>query len=456
MPIGIRQSKIDNRLNLRHPNQRKSGNEFSSVPLNLNQFIPDRIKKDSKQVKKLASMALKIIYKSKRPVIYAGNGIRLSGAADEFLELVDLLKIPVLTSYVGYDLISSSHPYFFGRAHSLGQRAANFIIQNSDVLLSIGARLDVLTTGFTYKAFARAAFKIMVDIDPYELKKPTLSIDLPICEDAGIVIREMIRQLKINKRKLQIDEWLKYGRELNKKYPNIQPEFWKERQKVNPYCFIDTIGKKLRKDEVIVLSNGIGPMNCMYQSFMVKQGQRVILNLGCAEMGYGLPAAIGACIALKKKRVICFEGDGSLQLNIHELQVMKHHNLPIKLFIYSNEGYLSIRNTQNALFKGKYVGSDPGSGVSCPDYVRVGRAYGIPSMRINNHSEMEEKIKQVLEHPGPIICDIHAVSELMLTPKLRTQITSTGQFISPTLENMAPFLSENEIRKNMIIPMWKE
>lgn len=429
---------------------------MSVNPSELKKFIPDRIKKDSKRVKKLASMALKIIYRSKRPVIYAGNGIRLSGAAEDFLELVDLLKIPVLTSYVGYDLISSSNPYFFGRAHSLGQRAANFIIQNSDVLLAIGARLDVLTTGFTYKAFARAAYKIMVDIDPYELKKPTLSIDLPICEDAGIVIREMIRQLKINKRKLQIDEWLKYGRELHKKYPNVQPEFWKEKQKVNPYCFIDTIGKILRKDEVVVLSNGIGPMNCMYQSFMVKQGQRVILNLGCAEMGYGLPAAIGACIAMKKKRVICFEGDGSLQLNIHELQVMKHHNLPIKLFVYSNEGYLSIRNTQNALFKGKYVGSDPGSGVSCPDYVKVGRAYGIPSMRINNHSEMEEKIKKVLEHPGPIICDIHAVSELMLTPKLQTQITSTGQFISPTLENMAPFLSENEIQKNMIIPMWKE
>lgn len=171
-------------------------------------------------------------------------------------------------------------------------------------------------------------------------------------------------------------------------------------------------------------------------------------------MGYGLPAAIGACFANNKKRVICFEGDGSLQLNIHELQTMKHHNLPIKLFVYSNGGYLSIRNTQNGLFNGKFVASDPKSGVSCPDYVKVAKAYGIPSIRIKNHKEMERKIKYVLNHKGPILCDINAVRELMLTPRLMTQKKPDGTFVSPTLENMYPFLDEKEFKENMLIPLW--
>lgn len=426
----------------------------------LKRFSPKEIKPDyqtdKKLLKKLVSQTIEKIDKSQRPVIYAGNGIRLSGAQKEFLELVDLLKIPVLTSYVGYDLISSANPYYFGRAHILGQRAANFIIQNSDFLLMLGARMDILTVGFTYKAFGRAAYKAMVDIDKNELNKFTVSADLKINFDAKEFILEMISQLKKKAFKLNINNWLSYGRKLIKKYPNVQPEFWKERKFVNPYCFIETISKILKPNEIIICSNGIGPLNCMYQAFFVKPGQRVILNLGGAQMGYGLPAAIGACFANNKKKVICFEGDGSLQLNVHELQTMKHHNLPIKLFVYSNGGYLSIRNTQNGLFGGKYVASDPKSGVSCPDYVKVGKAYGIKTIRINNHKEMERKIKYILNYKGPILCDINAVRELMLTPRLMTQKKPDGTFVSPTLENMYPFLDEKEFKENMLIPLWGE
>lgn len=427
----------------------------------LRTFNPSELKKpyqtDKLKLKKLVTRTLEKIKSAKRPVLYAGNGIRLAGAADKFRELVDLLKIPVLMSYVGYDLLPTDHPYYFGRAHALGQRAANFIVQNSDLLLSVGARLDILTTGFTYQAYARAAYKIMVDVDKNEINKPSLSIDLPIQYDAKDFLDEMLRQLKTQPLQLSIQSWLEYGRKLNADYPNVQPSFWNEKKFVNPYCFIETIAKYLQKDETLVLSNGVGPLNCSYQALPIKDSQRVILNLGCAQMGYGLPAAIGAAFAYdKKKRIICFEGDGSLQLNVHELEVMKHHNLPIKLFVYSNDGYLSIRNTQKGLFKGNFTATDSGSGVSCPDFVKVARAYGIKAIRIHNHTDMEQKIKKVLAYDGPILCDLNAVRDLTLTPKLQTKQTSDGKFISPTLEDMAPFLSEEELKSNMLIPLWEE
>lgn len=411
---------------------------------------------DKKLLKKLVSQTIKKIRQSQRPVLYAGNGIRLAGVAKEFLELVNLLKIPVLSSYAGYDLIPSSHPYYFGRAHALGQRAANFVLQNSDLLLSIGARLDIRTIGFTYKAFARAAYKIIVDIDKRELEKFTTKADLPINFDAKDFITEMIKQLKQYPLRIDIAEWLQYGRVLNKKYQNVLPEFWQEKKYVNPYCFIEVIGKYLKQNELIVLSDGIGPLNCSYQALFIKPGQRIILNNGCAQMGYGLPAAIGVSFASDKKRVICFEGDGSLQLNIHELQVMKHHKLPIKLFVYSNDGYLSIKNTQKNLFKGKFVAVDAKSGLSCPDFVKVAKAYGIKAIRINNHKDMGREIEKVLKEKGPIVCDINALREMVLTPKLISRRDENGQFISPPLEDMGPFLPREEFEKNMIIPIWKD
>ncbi len=430
-------------------------------PKKLKRFVPSELKPEhqtnTKKLSMLVSQTLAKIRSAKRPVLYAGHGIRLAGAYKEFLLLVDLLKVPVLTSYVGYDMLPNSHPYFFGRAHSLGQRAANFIVQNSDVLLAIGARLDVLTTGFTYKAYARSAYKIMVDTDKKELTKHTLSIDLPIHCDAGQFVREMIRQLRAKPLKLSIGEWLSYGKEVNKQFPNVPREAKLDKRFVNPYHFIDVIGKKyLKPNEIIVESDGVGPLNCMYQAFYVKPGQRIILNLGCAQMGYGLPAAIGAAFAAGgKKRIICFEGDGSLQLNIHELQVMKHHALPIKLFVYSNDGYLSIRNTQKGLFGGRLVATDASSGLTCPDFVKVGTAYGIKSIRINNHADMERKIKYALSYPGPILIDLNAARDLVLTPKLQTKKTGDGRFVSPPLEDMAPFLPESELKKYMLIPLWK-
>lgn len=420
------------------------------------EIAPDYIT-DKNEIKKLATQTLKKISESKRPVLYAGNGIRLAGAYDDLLELIDLLKIPVLTSYVGYDMLPSSHPYFFGRAHAMGQRAANFIIQNSDTLLILGARMDILTIGYEREKFARAAYKIMVDIDKHEIEKPTLKIDLPINTNARDFIKEMIRQLKQKPLNINIDPWLEYGRRLNKKYPNVQKEFWQEKKYVNPYCFIEESCKQFENGEVIALANGVNALNCSYQAFIVKEGQRIILNLGSATMGYGLPAAIGASFAFNnKKRIICIEGDGSIQMNIQELQTIKHYNLPIKLFIHSNNGYLTCRNTQNNLFAGRHVGSGSDSGITCPDFVKVGKAYGIKSIRIKNHKEMKEKIKFALEYPGPVICDINALKDMSLTPKLLTKKRADGSFYSPPLEDMWPFLSKVELKENMLIPLLEE
>lgn len=427
----------------------------------LKKFDSSEIKQefitDKKEIEKLVAQTLKKISDSKRPVLYAGNGIRLSGAYDDFMKLIDLLKIPVLTSYVGYDMLPSDHPYFFGRAHAMGQRAANIIIQNSDLLVMIGARMDLLTIGYEKEKFARAAYKIMVDIDKHEIEKPTLKIDLPVNTDAKMFIREMIRQLGNKPLKINIDTWLSYGRKLNKKYPNVPKEFWKEKKYVNPYCFIEESCKQFENDEIIVLANGVNALNCSYQAFIVKKGQRVILNLGSATMGYSLPAAIGASFAFNnKKRIICVEGDGSIQMNIQELQTIKHYNLPIKVFIHSNDGYLTCRNTQDNLFAGKHVGSGKDSGITCPDFVKVAQAYGIKSIRINNHKEMKEKIKYVLDYSGPVVCDVNALKSLSLTPKLLTKKRADGSFYSPPLEDMWPFLSKEELKENMLIPILEE
>lgn len=431
-------------------------------PAKLKKYKPGTAKRtydtDEKKLTRLVKEILTRLENSKRPVLYAGHGIRLADAHKDFLTLVSLLRIPVVTSYVGYDMLPSNHPYFFGRAHSMGQRAGNFIVQNSDFFLSVGARLDLLTIGFTYKAFARAAYKVVVDIDKTELMKKTISVDMPINYDAKQFISEMIRQLRTRPMKIDISQWLQYGKRLHAKFPNVDRHAKHGKSYINPYHFIDVIGKKyLTPGEIIVESDGVGPLNCMYQAFYVKRGQRIILNLGLAQMGYGLPAAIGAAFATRhRKRIVCFEGDGSLQLNIHELQVAKHYNLPIKLFVYSNDGYLSIQNTQDGLFNGRHVASDGKSGVSCPDFVKVGCAYGIKSIRIHNHKDMEAKIRYALSYPGPILVDLHALRNLKVTPKLQTKKLPNGKLVSPTLEDMAPFISDKEMKELMMIPLWGE
>jgi acetolactate synthase-1/2/3 large subunit len=390
--------------------------------------------------------------KSERPVILAGAGVRLAGAADAFYLLAERLGIPVQVAWDAIDLFPSEHPLYAGRPSTLGQRGANFVFQNADVLLSVGCRLNVRQIGYTFPAVARAAYKISVDIDPAELRKPTLKIDLPINADAG----EFIRVLDARLRSEGIPKktaWLSWCKERIQRYPVVLPEYHRRRTPVNPYLFSDILSERLDAQDVMVSSNGA---SCVIpiQAMRIKRGQRHIVNSGSAAMGYGLPAAIGACFANARKRVICLEGDGSIQMNIQELETIAYHRLPVKIFLFNNGGYLSVRTTQSNFFPGNLVGESEKTGVGFPDFVRVAKAYGIHACRIRDHKNMGEEIRKVLEVDGPVLCDVRMDHSQLFMPRIASKRLPDGRLVSSPLEDMYPFLSEDEFLSNMIIPRW--
>lgn len=420
-------------------------------PASLRCFNPKSILAfDKKLLSTQVKETLDLLKNAKRPVILAGGGIRLAGAQAEFLELVEKLGIPVLTAMSSHDLIPSDHKLFLGRPGAFGgERVGNFVIQNSDLLISVGSRLHLWIISFDYKNFARAAKKVIVDIDKAELEKPTVNPDIPIQADAFDFIKEMLSQSEASTFPKYV-QWVSYCRRIKEKYPVVLPEYKNQKKYVNSYYFIDVLSKLLVENEVIVTSDGTA-FSCTFQAIKLKKGQRLIANVGCAAMGYGLPAAIGACIAVGKKRVICLEGDGSLQVNIHELQTIVHHKLPIKLFVFNNNGYLSIRITQEVYFKSHYVGCDPKSGVSFPDLLKIAKAYGIKAVRIKSHTNLEKKLKSVLDTKGPVICEIMMDPHQPLIPKVTSDVKPDGRLISKPLEDMYPFLPREEFYQNMII-----
>ena len=390
---------------------------------------------------------------SERPVILAGAGIRLAGAADAFYHLAERLSIPVQVAWDAIDLFPSAHPLYAGRPSTVGQRGANFIFQNADLLLSVGCRLNVRQIGYTLPAVARAAYKISVDIDPAELRKPTIKIDLPINADAGEFIR--ILDMRLMSRELpQKTAWLSWCKERIQRYPVVLPEHYWRRKPVNPYVFCDVLSERLDAQDVMVSSNGA---SCVIpiQVMQIKRGQRHIVNSGCAAMGYGLPSAIGACFANGRKRVICLEGDGSIQMNIQEFETIAYHSLPIKIFVFNNGGYLSIRTTQNNFFPGNPVGESEKSGVGFPDFVRVTKAYDIHACRIRDHEHMGEEIDKVLQVDGPALCDVRMDPTQLFIPRIASKRLPDGRMVSSPLEDMYPFLPEDEFLSNMIISRWQ-
>ena len=412
----------------------------------------DKVEFDQQAIKKTVAVVLEKIKNSKRPVILAGAGIRLGDAHDLFLEVIEKLGVPVLTAWDAIDLMPDEHPLYFGRPSTLGQRGANFIFQNADLLLSLGCRLNTRQIGFNFDAVVRAAYKIILDIDPVELRKPTLRPDLPIHCCVKVFLKEMSEG--INKRLIpQKKDWISWCRARKERYSVVLPEYLENKNRVNPYVFCDVLSDYLGEHDVIVSSNGSA---CVIpiQSLRLKKGQRHIVNSGCAAMGYGLPSAIGACFSSKKNRVICLEGDGSIQLNIQELQTVVHHQLPLKIFIFNNDGYLSIRTTQNNFFNGHLVGEGPKSGVTLPDMVRIAEAYGIKTCRISAQDDLAEKIKDVLDSPGPVLCDILIQPDQLFVPRTSSQRLPDGRMVSKPLEDMYPFLDRDEFLSNMIVPPW--
>jgi len=410
---------------------------------------------DEVELKTKIKKIINLFNKSERPVILAGNGIRLAKAEEDFLYLITSLKIPVLTTWKTIDFLPENHELFFGRPGSVGQRGANFIQQNSDFILTIGARLDLAQIGYNYHNFARMAKKVIVDIDETEIKKMKMDIDVPVCSDAKAFIQEFINNLEMVHHRDRND-WKFRCASWKKKYPVIVPEYWKQKEPVNTYALIDVLSELLTESDVLVPGSSGSCAEITMQAFKVKKGQRIFNTPGLGSMGFGLPASIGACLASGKRRTISIIGDGGLQHNIQELETMKRLDLPIKLFILNNNGYASIRNTHNKIFNGRLVCCDPSSGLTLPDTCKVASAYGLKTVRISNQKNLKEDVQNVLEMDGTVVCEVMIDPDLQTAPKMSSIAKPDGSMVSKPLEDLWPFLDREEFKANMIIKPLEE
>ena len=412
----------------------------------------DKIKFDKNDIRLKVLQTIEFLKKAERPVFLAGHGIRIAGAQSLFLEIVEKMGIPVVSSFNGFDLIQTNYPLFVGRIGTVGNRAGNFAIQNSDLLLCVGSRNNIRQVSYNWNTFARAAKKIIVDIDVAELRKPTIKPDIAIHADAKDFLEEF--KLQVEREKLpQWKDWRQWCIERKTRYPVVLPGYKRAKDFVNPYYFIEVLSECMENNTVAVAGNGTACVT-LFQAGIVKNGQRIFWNSGCASMGYDLPAAIGACFASNKKNVICLAGDGSLQMNIQELQTVVHHMLPIKLFVLNNRGYISIKQTQDAFFDSRYVGCDDSCGVSFPEITKIAAAYGLPTDKIDRHNDMKEKIQNILKARGPLVCEVLLIPDYKFSPKLSSERKPDGRIISKPLEDMYPFLDREEFKSNMLIPEW--
>lgn len=383
-----------------------------------------------------------------RPVVVVGSGVRNAHAEEEFLHVVESLNVPVLTSISGIDLIPSDHPLFFGRPGILGARAANFILQNADLLLVLGTRMGLRVIGYAPDTVARTARRIMVDVDESELKKPTFRVDVPVLCDVGRFLRELSARLPA--RPPQTD-WLAYCRRLRTRYPVVLPEHRARTDYVSSYVLPEKIAAYAPDPLTVVTANGVA-YTSTFQAIPIRRGMRVFANEGCASMGYGLPAAIGACLADASRTVVCLEGDGSIQMNLQELQTLQTYRLPVKLFVYNNGGYLSIKTTQRAFFDGFFVGAHATSGVVLPSFEKLAGVYGLPYFRLSNHAELDRILPLVFAMPGPVLVEVMLDPFEKLAPKAASRRLPDGRMVSSPLEDLAPFLPRTEFCENMLIP----
>ena len=385
---------------------------------------------------------------AKRPAVIVGSGVHNAHCEELFLKVAEALSVPVLTSISGIDLIPSDHPLFFGRPGILGERPANLIMQNSDLLVVLGTRMGIRICGYAYETVARAATKVMVDVDPNELEKPTFRPDVKICSDAGDFLRALAAALPSLGPKA---EWLDYCRRMKAKYPVILPEHRSRTDYVSSYVLPEAIVRHAPDPLTVVTSNGIA-YTSTFQAIPVRRGMRMFSNEACASMGYGLPAAIGAAFADPGRTVVCFEGDGSIQMNLQELQTLLSYRLPVKLFVYNNGGYLSIKTTQRSFFEGRFVGSEAGSGVILPSFERLAAAYGLPYFRLSNNQELDARLPEVFAAEGPVLVEVMLDPFEKLGPKAASKRLPDGTMVSAPLEDMAPFLPRGEFAANMLIP----
>jgi len=408
-------------------------------PSTLKRFIPEETTLDP-DLNELEKM----VEASSRPILLAGNGVRLSGAANELKIFAEKHNIPVITTFLSADLLPSEHKLNIGRVGIKGNRAANFAMQNSDLVLSIGCRLSVPSTGYNYDYFAREAKIVVVDIDPEEHKKDTVKIDLFVEMDA----RDFIN--KFNSEYISPSGWVNSCSKWKTIWPLFLPEHEDDEGGISLYRFMKKLSSALPP-----ICSVVGDAGSAYyvpcQVLQIKEGQRLITPGAQAEMGFTLPACIGLSFAMDKPHVIGITGDGSFQTNIQELQTIIQYNLPIKLFVWNNAGYLSIRTTQRKYFEDRFVGTDKASGVSFPSTQKIADAYGIKYFVLSNNTELDDQIQEIMDFDGPVICEVMCKKWDKVLPTIAAKKLDNGQLVSQPLENMFPFLTKEELRVNMLI-----
>ena len=402
------------------------------------------------------NVILEKIRKAKRPVFHAGYGIRLSGGYEVFRKVLEKLNIPIVTYWNAVDLIEDEHPLYCGRAGNMGDRPGNWAIQNADLILAVGTRISIRQVGYNWKTWARAAEVIMVDVDAGELKKPTLHVEMPVWADAKDFLTrlEEIAEEKVSDQ----PEWLARCAGWKKDYPAVLPRQWEENGKTaNVYAFVRYLSSRLPENSLTAVSNGAC---CVVgnQAYVIQKGSRMANNSAVASMGYGLPAAIGTCIGGGRKNTICLEGDGSIMMNLQELQTILTNRLPIKIFLINNNGYHSIRITQTNLFSQHCkVGIGPESGdLSFPEFRKIAEAFGYRYLCARSNTEMKQVVDKVLTLDGPVFTEIFTDTIQVWEPKSSTKRLPDGTLVSPPLEDLAPFLPREELEKIMVIPMMEE
>lgn len=385
--------------------------------------------------------------RSKKPVIVTGNGIHLSQSEKAFSYLKDILQIPVVSTWTSKDLMAQDDPLYVGNFGLLGERAANFAIQNADFLLVLGSRLSIPNVGYQSQLFSPNSFKVVVDIDENELNKPTVNIDYKVNADLYEFINALNTEL-VDKEIPNWGEWVERTQNWKHKYPVFQPEYKYNTDRINSFYFMEVLSEKLTDNNIVVTDMGTS-YTCTMQSLQMNGKNRLFTSSACCSMGFGLPGAIGAYFADPTKDIILIAGDGGLQMNLQELQTIAHHQIPIKIFVLNNNGYLAISLMQDNLFNGKYIGSNKQSGVSAPDFIRIADAYGFRRWRLHNNMDLEHRINDILKSPGPVLCEIMMTENQLLIPRVQSSKDANGKIISNSLENMFPYLSEEEMKEIM-------
>lgn len=422
-------------------------------------FVPEEEGYSAEKKAPAAAVVKEVLNKirnAKRPVLYAGNGIRLSEGYAQFRSMLERLGIAVVTCWDSIDAIEDEHPLYAGRAGIMGDRPGNFAVQNADVILAIGNRLSIRQVGYNWKSWAREAYVIMVDVDPAELLKTTLHVELPICADAKAFCEEMNRQLDElggGQPLFGGTDWILQCQKWRSTYPVTLPKHWAEDgQYANVYAFIRYLSEKLPRGNMTVVSNGSA---CVVGShnYVIQKDARFLINSAIASMGYGLPAAIGACMATGKQQTICIEGDGSIMMNLQELQTVITNRLPIKLFVINNDGYHSIRQTQSNLFsEHTKVGIGPESGdLEFPRFELIAKAFGWKYMSASSNQAMTDMVDKALQMDGPVFCEAFVQPTQNFEPKSATKKLEDGTLVSPPLEDLAPFLPREEVLSNLYI-----